>query len=377
MSRRSPRLLAASPAASPAPKSTKTSKKKSTGGSKKRKVTSSTSKQAERIEEQAERIQEQTEMIEEQAKKMADQAETIQDLSETIQDLSESILDLRDANKQQATEINNLKSTIVESTPITNIDFDMADEAQGGGQKPIPTRKRSGERNVKDSSRGLFAELNDGMNAKPTRLVLHCAKEDFGTLDTYNSCVLSHPIDGFDSAPSIIGDLFDKSLSNMTLKIDTSHHLGALATVRNLVHLTLLFNWRAGGTSQTSEGPVIHCKFDLRTLHALQHLEIVGFSGFSPIDFIKSNSITKLELGRNNKGILVIDMDCPELRCIKGEPGYLGIGFGANEEAVMRSGEKIKVSQGVWGRLCSQNNIKLKWNVHKDCVIKAEREGGY
>ena len=353
-------------------------------------------------------------MIEEQAKKMADQAETIQDLSETIQDLSEtiqdlseSILDLRDANKQQATEINNLKSTIVESTPITNIDFTDKTTCP----RPIDLLVRAAR-----------------MNAKPTRLVLHCAKEDFGTLvnllkkidlsaveqlsfyslynhtwgggygatprlvgdpnlyprvqgtallpqnqDTYNSCVLSHPIDGFDSAPSIIGDLFDKSLSNMTLKIDTSHHLGALATVRNLVHLTLLFNWRAGGTSQTSGGPVIHCKFDLRTLHALQHLEIVGFSGFSPIDFIKSNSITKLELGRNNKGILVIDMDCPELRCIKGEPGYFGVGFGANEEAVMESGEKIKVSQGVWGRFpYSDNIIKLKWNVHKDCVIKAE-----
>ena len=193
---------------------------------------------------------------------------------------------------------------------------------------------------------------------------------------TYDSCV-SRPIVGLDSAPTIIGDLFDKSLSNITLKIDTSHHLGALATVRNIVHLTLLLNSR--NPNPNRQGPDTHCKqFDLRTLHALQHLEFVGYKGQAPIDFIKSNSITKLELGRNNKGILIIDMDCPELRCIKGEPDYYGAGFGANEKAVMDSGEEIKVSQGVWGRYSTSfvNNIhKLKWNVHKDCVIKAE--GGY
>jgi hypothetical protein len=334
----------------------------------------------------------------------------IEERDDTIQDLRESILDLRDANKQQATEINNLKSTIVESTPITNIDFIDKTTCP----RPLDLLVRAAR-----------------MNAKPRRLVLHCAKEDFGTLmkllkkidlsaveelsfyslynhtwgggygaaprllgdpnlyprvqgtallpqnqATYDLCV-SDPINGLDSAPTIIGDLFDKSLSNITLKIDTSHHLGALATVRNIVHLTLLLNCR--NPNPNSQGPDTHCKqFDLRTLHALQHLEFVGYNGQAPIDFIKSNSITKLELGRGNKGILIIDMDCPELRCIKGEAGYYGLGFGADEKAVMESGEEVKVSQGVWGRFSStfyENIRKLTWNVHKDCVIKAE--GGY
>ena len=91
----------------------------------------------------------------------------------SVCDLASS--DEEDANQRRSTKPNKGKKSILDQLkPSLNIKavnknrgtadsaLDMADEAQGGGQKPIPTRKRSGERNVKDSSRGLFAELNDG-----------------------------------------------------------------------------------------------------------------------------------------------------------------------------------------------------------------------